>query len=190
MNIKHLSVAALLVFGCGPNPFDPLKCGGGPHSQVEASLSSVTLAQDCGGEAKGAADFAPGACAEGYACPSLCRQSSMQLAFTNAGKLEASVEIRAVRLIDMGTKKVLETLKSRDPQMWNADKYTAWNELVPGITVLKATYKLSAPSYNYPAAFDSNRSAYQPYSVEVDVAIDGQVRTLQAEATREPEVAT
>ena len=114
----------------------------------------------------------------------------MQLAFTNAGNLESGIEIRAVRLIDKNSKKVLETLKSRDPQMWNADKYTAWNEVLPSITVLKATYKLSAPSYNYPAAFDSNRSAYQPYNVEVDVAIDGEVRTLQAEATREPEVAT
>lgn len=184
MNVQKLTLAALVLLACGPN-FPDQPCGA---KHVTASLSSVTLASDCGGGAKGVA--ADAACADGFACPSLCRQSSMQLAFGSLATHPANIEIRAVRLIDPSSKKVLQTLTSREPQQWSADKYLAWDELLaPGATV-KATYKLSAPTFYYPAALTDGRSAYQPYRVEVDVAIDGEVRTLQADATREPEVAT
>jgi len=182
MNAKHLSIAALVFLSCGPLT-ELERCHSG---QVVASLSSVTLASDCGAQAKGAADFAAGACAEGTPCPSLCRQSSMQLSFVSTGPGVASVEIRAVRLFD-SNRKLLQTLTSREPQHWSADQYLAWNQQVLGGETVKATYKLSAPTYYYGA---DARSSYQAYTVEVDVAIDGEVRTLQTQATREPEVAT
>ena len=186
MNAKLLSVSALVFLACGPGFNQP--CGG-PH-EVVASLSSVTLANDCGGGAQATADLA-GACAQGSVCPSLCRQSSMQLSFGSNSISDANVEIRAVRLMDSKSNKVLQTLTSRSPQQWSAESYIAWDEIVPAGAGLKTTYKLSAPSFNYPAASDSDaRFGYQTYSVEVDVAIDGQVQTLQASATREPEVAT
>lgn len=182
MNAKNLAFASLILVACGPLDIQP--CGG-PHAVV-ASLSAVTLANDCGGGARAAADVA-GACLEGTPCPSLCRQSSMQLSFGSQQQTPAKVEIRAVRLMDKTTGKLLQTLSSREPQMWTADQYVAWDQLIPAEGGLKATYKLSAPAYNW--ASDA-RFGYQTYRVEVDVAIDGQVRTLQAEATREPEVAT
>ena len=188
MNAKLVSFAALIVLACGPNFQQPPPCGG-PH-EVLASLSSVTLASDCASpEPRGVADSAAGACAEGYACASLCRQSSMQLSFTSLSPANAAVAILAVRLMDPTTHALLQTLTSRDPRQWKADQYVIWDEQVPAGVELKTTYKLSAPTFNY-AADSDGRFGYRPYSVEVDVAIDGIVRTLQAEATREPEVAT
>lgn len=190
MNAKHFSVylrsAALVFLACGPMPEIQRPCGS-PH--VVASLSSVTLASDCNQVAKGVADSA-GACAAGFACPSLCRQSSMQLSFGSSSPTAAKIEIRAVRMMDSKTHKLLQTLTSREPQQWSADKYLAWDEILPAGAGLKATYKLSAPTYNYPVADSDARFGYSTYSIEVDVAIDGDMRTLQAEATREPEVAT
>lgn len=185
MNAKHVSLAALLSLSCGMD-FEPLpRCGA---SHVTASLSSVTLASDCGGSAaKESADFAAGACAPGYECPSLCRQSSMQLAFASASSTPAKIAIKAVRLMDRNTRAVLQTLTSREPQQWSADQYRAWDESLPAGAVLKASYKLSAPTFYYGG---DARLSYQPYLVEVDVEIEGELRTLSVEATREPEVAT
>lgn len=175
-----------------------LACGGGrdtdcfpvPEGVVTATLSSVTLAQDCGAnKAAGApaeADYVAGACLVDTDCPSLCRQSSMQLAFGNTGPNAAQIQIKEVRLLDINTRAVLERLSHREPTQWKVDQYLAWDEkLVPGD--LKASYKLSAPSYSYGSA----RLAWdQKFIVEVDVAVDGAVRTLTIEATREPEVVT
>jgi hypothetical protein len=183
MNAKHLFFAALVVLACGPGP-EILPCGS-PH--VVATLSSVTLANDCSGSAAGVADAAQGACLTGTNCYSLCRQSSMQLSFGSSATTAARVEIRAVRLLEPKTLKLLQTLTSREPRQWSAEKYIAWDELVPAGGGLKASYKLSAPGYH--SASDA-RYTLQNFVVEVDVAIDGEVRTLQAEATREPEVAT
>ena len=68
------------------------------------------------------------------------------------------------------------SLTSRDPQQWSADKYLSWDEILPAGRGLKATYKLSAPSYDF--AVDARFGNYQTYNVEVDVAIDGELRIL------------
>ena len=174
MNAKQISVAALILFSCGPQPEG--KCGGG---YVAASLSSVTLGSDCGSSGAVAPDSKFGQCAEGGPC-GLCRQSSMHLAFASLSRDASNIEIRAVRLIDPMTG-AIETLTSRQPEQWSVDKYIAWNEILLAGSTLKVTYKLSAPQY---------LGTGSAYKVEVDVAIDGEIRTLKAEATREPEVAT
>jgi hypothetical protein len=175
-----------------------LACGGGkdhdcfpvPDGVVTATLSSVTLAQDCGtprpAGVSAESDIAAGACLVDTDCPSMCRQSSMQLSFENTGPNAAQIQIKEVRLLDLNTRAVLERLSHREPTQWKVDQYLSWDEkLVPG--ELKASYKLSAPSYSYGTA----RLAWdQKFIVEVDVAVDGTVRTLTIEATREPEVVT
>lgn len=181
-----MGLLGLLVLACGGTDHD---CFPVPEGVVTATLSSVTLAQDCGGGAPKASesDFAAGACAEGTECPSLCRQSSMQLSFGNTGPDAARIEIKEVRLLDITTGAVLERLAHREPTQWKVDQYVAWDEkLLPG--ELKASYELSAPSYSYSG---TARLAWdQKFKVEVDVAVNGVVRTLTIEATREPEVVT
>ncbi len=181
-NTLCAALTILFVVGCG-----------GPSirtfNHIGASLASVTLANDCPNAPKVSADFVAGACAPDSNC-FLCRQSSMQLAFTSSPTSPtraAKVEIRAVRLLDGETKRVLQTLTAREPQKWADEKYVAWDQIVPASGELKASYKLSAPSFSYDT---DARLGYRKYIVEVDVAIDEEIRTLQVEATREPEVST
>jgi hypothetical protein len=189
MRSRSMAMLGLLVLACGGRDSD---CFPVPDGVVTATLSSVTLAQDCGAnKAAGApaqsdSDFVQGACLAESECPSLCRQSSMQLAFANTGPDAARIAIKEVRLLDINTGAVLERLSHREPTQWNVDQYVTWDEkLLPG--ELKASYKLSAPSYSYGTA----RLAWdQKFKVEVDVSVDGTVRTLTFEATREPEVVT
>jgi hypothetical protein len=182
-----MGLLGLLVLACGGTDHD---CFPVPDGVVTATLSSVTLAQDCGANA-GAPRAESGISADQAQCltepcPSLCRQSSMQLAFGNTGVDAARIEIKEVRLLNANTGAVLERLSHREPTHWVVEQYVPWDEkLAPG--ELKASYKLSAPTYSYGTA----RLAWdQRFKVEVDVAVDGTVRTLTIEATREPEVVT
>ena len=186
MKTNSLPLIALVLAACGPNfPGNHPPCGA---SYVGSSLSSVTLAQDCPDAKRGSATDFAGACAQGFECTSLCRQTSMQLAFASTSDMAATIHIVAVRVIDPATNKVLDTLQARDPQQWSADKYVAWDQVVGSGVELKATYKLSAPNF---ASYASGRLAYgQTYRVEVDLTVDGVLRTMQVDAQREPEVAT
>lgn len=186
MNVKLLSVAvvaAVSLFGCGLDLVGP-KCGGAPGPKATASLSAVTLAQDCGAKA-GVADFAAGACAAEGPC-GLCRQSSMQLQFASAHR--DTVKIIDVRLLDLQTGKLIEHLKPREPQSWNGSQYVTWDETLEPTVMLKASYKLSAPTYS--VSGDARFGYTSTYKVEVDVMIGDELHTLTGEASREPEVVT
>ncbi len=193
MNTKHLMLLpALLVLACGPLTVyeeQNIKCGG-PH--VVASLASVTLADDCvnkpSDEPGVAFTKAPGACQTGDSnCATLCRQTSMQLAFGSSATHDVKIDIKEVRLLEPTTRKLLGTLTSREPRRWSGESYQAWDGIILSNQGVKATYKLSAPGYHW--ASDA-RYRLQMYIVEVDVLVDGELRTLSVEATREPEVAT
>ena len=187
--MKRLSIAVLFALACGGGlPPDWQKpCGG----HVTAALSSVTLASDCRAKSgAGAADIA-GACApNSEACQAYCRQSSMQLQFASTALTASKIEIRAVRLIDPVTNKVIETLSHREPQQWSGDKYVDWNQSLSANSTIKATYKLSASGQISGYSSDARYGGASKYRVEVDVAVDGELRTLTIEASREPEVVT
>lgn len=187
--MKRLAIAVLFVLGCGGQIPDWQKpCGG----HVTAALSSVTLANDCGSKQSGAfSDAAP--CAPGVACESGCRQSSMQLQFESTALTDSRIEIRQVRVIDPATGKVLETLTHRDPRKWNTESYVTWDEVLGKQSTVRAMYKLSAPtkaSHATGVAADSRFAGSSNYTIEVDVAVDGVVRTLSIVASREPDFVT
>lgn len=188
--MKRLSVAVLFVLACGGNlPPDWHQPRGGV---VTAALSSVTLGDDCNlaKTAPAESDQAPCYGTGVRACQNYCRQSSMQLEFGSTAEHAAQIEIRAVRLIDPSTGKVLANLKHRDPQQWIKDQYVTWDESLPGLTKIKATYKLSAFSPANALLGHDSRFAAHSYRVEVDVAVNDEVRTLTIEASIEPPVVT
>ncbi len=187
--MKRLSVAVLFALACGGTHLPPdWKKSGGGH--VVAALSSVTLADDCGANIKAAgADMAP--CAAGTICPSFCRQSSMQLQFASTAATASKIEILAVRVIDPTNYKVLESLSHREARQWSSEQYVAWDELLAPNATVKATDKLSALPRGLNAFSDTSRIGSQTkYLIEVDVAVDGEPRTLSIEASREPDIVT
>lgn len=183
MKTKKLTALALLFLACGPLA-NPPPCA----SAVDVTLSSVSLGRDCPEpRTTEAADRALCAPDGGGSCADICLQTSMQLAFNSHQGTPAKVEIRGVRVLDINTHQVLDTLLHRDATRWDVDQYVRWDELVPGGATLQTSYKLSTPSYGGAAKVWGTQ---EKYLIEVDVAIDGNVQTLSIEAVREPEVAT
>lgn len=154
---------------------------------VEASLSSVTLAQDCAARGEPGGAFA-GDCAEGAdSCGSWCTQSSLQIHLVaSAEGEEVPFEIVSVRVVDAEAH-LVGALTSRNPRVFADDGYTSWDEtLAPGET-LDVTYDTTAPDWY---ASGARLGWGETFDVEVVVRIDGVERTLRGEAMREPEIVT
>lgn len=179
---------------------------------VTATISAVTLGDECAGVATpgssfagtcapaptpdGGADSAKAAPSNGCGTPtSYCQQSNVQIAFTaGAGTRNAKIEVVDVTLYDVASGKVVDVLKSSHPQVWSGNGYAAWNEQLTPSTDLKASYDLSAPAWSTINGTSSARttSTYSAkYKVYVTLRIDGVVVTLlSTDLSREPAVAT
>lgn len=183
MRTSQLLVVSLIAASCGNYPYWPKP----QNRSITASLSSVTMADDCGGNALADAAAPAQRPLDGGTTGFGCRQSSIQLTFVSTALASATVQIREIRVLNPATHVLLGKLTSREPQQWQVDKYVSWNEQIPAQSTVKASYKTSA--------FYENSTAFrvagpQTYLIEVDVAIDGVVRTVSAEANREPIVVT
>jgi len=174
---------------------------------ITASISSVTLGDDCGNTAAGggfAGDCAPaapsadgggaGKAAPGGCGGSYCQQSNVQLAFNaGPGNANAKIEIVTVTLVDSATGAIVDTLTTSKPQVWNGNGYTSWDESIKPAGDLKASYDLSAPSWNKAdTARGTSSSSYSAkYKLHVTLRIDGvEVTLLSTDLSREPAVAT
>jgi hypothetical protein len=175
--------------------------------QITASISSVTLGDECGDSASGES-FAPSAdCAEapspadggggaakkpgGCGGGSYCQQSNVQINFTaGAGNASAKVEVVSVTLVASADGALVDTLTARKPQAWNGNGYSAWDQTIKPAGELKASYDLSAPSWSKQ---DSTRltSYSTKYRLHVTLRIDGiEITLLSTDLSREPAVAT
>ena len=187
--MKALRSLFLLVLACGPlsgNPTWEKPCGG----DVTVSVSAITLGDDCGGTSAAlrAGDCAP--VAEGGNCGFACRESSVQLDIVSTAHSVSRFEVRAVRLYNKETGALVDVLTASGAKQWLNNQYTSWNEQVAPSSTVKASYKLSTPTYGS-GATDARFGFSTTYKTQVDVAIDGEVRTLAGpDAHREPEVAT
>lgn len=154
---------------------------------VEASIASVTLAQDCPAE-RGGAGLIGGDCAEGADACGFCQQSSLQLHLAAIGDgAEVPFEIVSIRVLDPDAV-LVGSLSSRNPRTFEADGYVAWDEtLAPGDD-LDVTYDTTAPDWY--GTSGARLGWGTVYRVEVVVRIDGVERTLVGEAMREPEIVT
>lgn len=156
---------------------------------VDASISSVTLADDCALAAP-EADFAR--CDSSEPCPSFCRQTALQLDLV-AGEGEASVpfEVLEVRLISLADGRVVDSLDPRTAQVFDGETYGAWDATIAPNDALDIRLPTSAPDWATIGGGDTWSTHSMQFRIELRVRIDGIERTLDfAPATREAEIVT
>lgn len=178
--VSSVSAASLLSGGC-------LATHSTEALEVDVTLASVTLAQDCAPAGAGEPGIA-GDCAEDSdSCGGWCQQSSLQLHITaTADGTEVPFEIVSVRVTDPDAA-LVGSLTTRSPRVFTEDSYTPWDETIAPSDDLSVTYDTSAPDWYASGA----RLAWGTvYEVEVVVRVDGVERTLHGEAMREPEIVT
>jgi hypothetical protein len=166
---------------------------------ITASISAVTLGDECAAAAPSPGIQQQGDCApvaEGssrLAAPgcgsSYCQQSNVQIAFNaGAGTTAAIVEVVSVTLHDSASGNIVGTLTASKPQAWSGNGYTTWNQSIPPAGDLKASYNLSAPQWS---TIEGNTSYSTKYKLQVTLRIDGAEITLEStNLNREPQVAT
>ena len=152
---------------------------------VKAAISSATLGENCdnGG---GAGDCEPGA----NGCGFTCQESNVQLFFETGAGTSVAVEIVSVTLHDAKSGAKVDSLAASEPQTWSASgKYGPWDEQLHPHSELRASYTLSAPSWQ--AIGKSGNTYSRTYRLRVVVKIDGVARTLEsADLYREAAIPT
>ncbi|AKF07688.1 hypothetical protein [Sandaracinus amylolyticus] len=160
--------------------------------EVEASIASVTLAEDCP-DAQPAAPREPGLigdCAEDGPC-GWCTQSSVQLAI-RAGEGDAAVpfEVVSIRLRTLDGE-LVDELEPRGAQVFLGETFGAWDERIEPGAELDVRYDTSAPDWSAIGSGEAYRSYGVQLRIEMRVRIDGVERTLElAPVSREPEIVT
>lgn len=166
--------------------------GPGPEGgiSVAASISSASLAEDCGARAE---PGAPGLTDCDGDCPSFCQQSQMQILFeASAGERNAIIEVVQVELLDGESGEELQTLEPRDPQVWDeTEAYGEWLGLIAPSETLRTSWSLSAPDWATIGGGEPWSTYGMRFRLRVTLRIDGRLRVIEsAEISREPEVAT
>lgn len=166
-----------------------LSSHGEPGLDVEASISSVTLADDC---VMGAADLIGGRCDGEGPCPTFCRQTALQLELTaGEGETEVPFEVLEIRMISLADGSVVDTLDARSAEFFSGDTYGAWDETIAPGESLDVRYPTSAPDWATIGGGDSWSTHSMQFRIQLRVRIDGVERTLDfAPATREAEIVT
>ncbi|MBN8613091.1 MAG: hypothetical protein J0L92_21045 [Deltaproteobacteria bacterium] len=179
--VSSVSASSILLGGC-------LATHSTEALDVDVTLASVTLAQDCAPEGAGEPGIA-GDCAEDAAdgCGGWCTQSTLQLHITaSAEGTEVPFEIVSVRVTDSDAA-LVGSLTTRNPRVFTEDSYSPWDQTIAPSDDLSVTYDTSAPDWY---ASGARYGWGTVYHVEVVVRVDGVERTLQGEAMREPEIVT
>ncbi len=150
---------------------------------VIASISSVTLAEDClktkanksrsAGMTKVKAKRAPGS--KPFGKP--CSQSMLQIAFSGESSEAVSVSLRAIRL-KSSSGDVVATLTAREPSMWVDTSYQPWDGMLPAGKESKSSYKISVPNWREVETAIGGGSYGHMFTVEVDVTIGSSTTTI------------
>lgn len=203
-----LRLSLLVVVACGsstsvpkqqPPTADPKPVAMGA---ITVDLASVSLAEDCGTNAKPAdpviappthrkpqppqapkASQPPGAPASnsgGYhAGERACEQTTMQLSIKAEGA--GTISIKRVELLD-ASGKLVGTLTPRSPSTWTGGDYQPWDERVAAGQNLTASYALSAPEWS---KLPGGRDPSLQLRVRVTVGVGNEERTLDKAAVVE-----
>lgn len=190
LRLSRRALLALFVLGACSASVSPSATP--ENLTLDASVSSVNLAQDCPsqGAAQGAARCASSDAGLFDGCGSLCRQSSMQIQLRATGDGIAAVRVARVRLLDARTGAFLQDLTARSPQAWrDPGGYVAWDGDITAPQTLRTSFALTAPDWY---SITPSREQYsRSYRVEVTLEVDGVARVIVSpELMREPEVVT
>ncbi len=187
--MNRSAVVLLLASACGAID---LPCGTPPEEDVDVTVSTVTLGDQCSTTTSGVQAFDCAPQFVGGGCASICRASSVQLDLASFAHHDVAFTVVEVRLIDPNTGRVVARLAASGPTTWSGSQYSAWNEVLSSRNNVKAKYTLTAPDWITIEGNGAQRlSGSQKFKTEVDVRIDGRLRTvLGPEAFREPPVAT
>jgi hypothetical protein len=159
-----------------------------PPANVEVSIASVTLADDCNSPPTTAPAEAaarsqrppPDDVTAGASLAEMgdraCEQSSVQLRVANGTSAMSTVAIKKIELLDENGA-VIRELTARDASQWTNNSYQPWNQQIDAAQTLQVSYALSAPS----------ALAGGTYTVRVTVAAGDGERTLQQKTTLEAE---
>lgn len=160
-----------------------------PTLDVDASIASVTLGDDC------AAERGPGIagdCEPGFAeCGGFCTQTGVRLHLEAAADGPAvPFEVLRVRMYTMDGA-LVDELSGRNPREFAEDGYGPWDEMIAPGADLSVSYDLDAPDWASIGGGDEWETYGMSFRIEIDVRVDGVERTLEFEpASREPEVVT
>lgn len=108
-----------------------------------------------------------------------CSQSTMQFAIGDSGDNAFQFAVGEIRVLDIGGKRI-GVVKSRMPTLWKAEGYASWNEMVAPNTEVKASYKLSLPTWDDPNRPAGNSNHGLSFILEADVTIDGVSKTVRS----------
>jgi len=166
-----------------PDTTPPTNATGG---QVDLSIASITLAEDCGTPPSSpplssAREAAPmGDVDQSFASVAYerrgCEQSSVQLRVANGTEAPSTITIRKVELLDERGA-VLRELTPRDASQWSSDTYQPWDQQVAANQTLQVSYALSDPSV----------SPGGTYTVRLVVATAAGERTIEQRTTLQAE---
>lgn len=162
-----------------------------PSLEVAATISSATLADDCA-ERAAEPGLIAGDCAEGFAECGFCRQTTVYLQL-EAGEGDGAVpfEVLEIRLIDLESGSVVDTLSASSPEIYGDDVYQPWDATIEAGQILDVRYPTSAPDWASIGGGDAWSTHGMEFRIEMRVRVDGVERTLQfAPATREAEIVT
>ena len=187
----QVAIASVQLAQDCPDPATDAAATPAKVDQAYAPPPPATAAQEIA-PARSASRMAPGAALPGsggggWSPP--CVQSTMQLSLANIGDRGGKLEIKAVRLLDAQSKRVLGPMTSRKPSEWNPEgTYRPWNEEVAPRSNIKAAYRLAAPDWGrVQSDLGATVDLYsRPFVIEIEVAVDGRTQTLRsAEVLRE-----
>lgn len=182
-------------------PVETPKVGPEKATLPNVAISSVNLQEDCPDPAPPAAAGAAiqeaksavqereapqGDMAEGdsdrYSRPP-CSQSTMQISINGQGDSSFQFSLGEVRVLN-GEGEKIGVVKSRLPTLWKAEGYASWNEMVAPNVDVKASYKLSLPTWDDPNRPAGNTQYGVTFMVEADVTIDGIGKTVRSKTVR------
>ena len=165
-----------------------------PILDVDATIASVTLADDCTAAADepGRASGIAADCDAEDDCGGYCRQSAISLAIeAEAEGPSVPFEVISIRAYNMDGGAFVQELSPYAAQIFVDGVYGPWDEQIDAGAILNIRYdttELDWPRVDTGAGF---RLSGVELRIEMVVRIDGIDRTLEfSPVTREPEIVT